>query len=234
MSNSENKIYALIPARGGSKGVPRKNLKSIAGFPLISYTIKAAMQAKHVDAVYVSSDCEDILEYSTAQGCTCIVRPPEYATDEASASDVVKHFIKIVNVDDEDLIVYLQPTSPLRDEHHIDDALRILKKTGFTSLVSLEALHKSPYKSFRLDENEQLISLFDEKLSNVRRQNLPLCYAPNGAIYIFSKSEFEARGGFPSNGSVAYVMSAEESVDIDTEADFLETEALLRNKYGIF
>ncbi|WP_036266122.1 acylneuraminate cytidylyltransferase family protein [Methylobacillus glycogenes] len=230
----KKKVFALIPARAGSKGVPKKNLKNIAGSPLIAYTINAAKKAKNVDAVYVSSDCKEILEYSKAQGCSSILRPQEYATDDASAVDVVKHFISIENIEDGDLIVYLQPTSPLRDEHHIDDALTALNNNGLTSLVSVEVLDKSPYKSFRLDDNDKLISLFDEKLSNYRRQDLPLCYAPNGAIYIFSKFEFEARGGFPSNGSVAYIMSAEESVDIDTEEDFLETEALLRKKYGIF
>lgn len=234
MSNSSQKIFALIPARGGSKGVLRKNLRSLAGEPLISYTIKAANLAKSIDVVYVSSDSTEILEYSAAQGCACIERPAEFATDDASAVDVVKHFIAVTDLGDEDLIVYLQPTSPLRDAQHIEAALQLLQQKGQTSLVSLEALNKSPYKSFRLDENAKLLSLFDEKLSNARRQDLPECFVPNGAIYIFSKAEFLARDGFPSNGSVGFIMSAAASVDIDIEADFAEAEDLLRNQYGIF
>ena len=232
--NTQNiKIIALIPARAGSKGIPGKNLRSVNGIPLIEFTINAASSSQYIDEIYLSSDSEDILNLGINLGCKTLKRPLKYSDDHSSAVDVVNHFLnEKCDQDTNILIIYLQPTSPLRTNIHIDQAIELIKLENLTSLVSVVEMEKSPYKSFKIDLNGRLLSLFDEQLSNSRRQDLPVCYVPNGAIYVFSKKQFIEHGGFPSNGSIPYVMSADESLDIDTEADILKLEEILRKKNG--
>jgi CMP-N-acetylneuraminic acid synthetase len=226
------KVLALIPARGGSKGVINKNLRVLNGSPLIDYTIRAALQSKNIDDVYVSSDSEAILEYAGRHQCHCIKRPSKFAQDCSPASDVVSHFIttlstKIKELDP--LIVYLQPTSPLRDVNDIDNALMLLNKTLGNRLISVVEMHHSPYKAFQLCQSGELQSLFDESFTNKRRQDLPRLMLPNGAIYTFLLSEFVNHKGFPSNGSIPYIMEAEASIDIDNEDDFNLVEKILED-----
>lgn len=226
-------FVALIPARGGSKGIPRKNLAKLNGRPLIAYTIEAARASSHIASVYVSSDDDEILSVAADMGCHALRRPNEFATDEATANDVVRHFIdQILPSQEKAWIVYLQPTSPLRTAGHIDAAIQAITGADETSLVSVRELDVSPFKSFVLDENGRLKSLFDEKLSNMSRQQLPVAYVPNGAIYIFSKDEFLTRGGFPSNGGLPFVMSESESVDIDDLNDMDAATCLLEHRHG--
>ncbi len=226
-------VIGLIPARGGSKGVPGKNMRKITGRPLIDFSILAAQQSNYIDGVYVSSDDPAILQHAQAMGATAIVRPGEFATDTAPAVAVIEHFIGTLPnaLLQQDLyIVYLQPSSPLRTARHIDDALELMLSANAQSLMSVSEAEKSPFKMFTLDANRRLQSLFDEKLSNARRQDLPAVFAPNGAIYVFRVSEFKARGGFPSNGSTPFVMNAINSLDIDTEEDIRHAEMILGGK----
>ena len=233
MTLSTSPIIGLIPARGGSKGVPGKNMRKIAGQPLIDFTILAAQQSCHIDSVYVSTDDQAILQHAQTMGATGIVRPDELASDTASAVGVVEHFIGTLPKTllwEDPYIVYLQPTSPFRTARHINDALEQMLAARLRSLMSVSEVEKSPFKMFSLDANGCLQSLFDEKLSNARRQDLPAVFAPNGAIYVFRVSEFKARGGFPSNGSMPFVMSAADSLDIDTEDDIRRAEIVLGGK----
>jgi CMP-N-acetylneuraminic acid synthetase len=178
--------------------------------------------------VVLSSDDSDILDIGESLGAVSLRRPTEYATDTASANDVVRHFIdELGDGADDPYIVYLQPTSPLRSARHIDEALAEMEKQGIHMLISVVEVVKSPYKMFFLDGDGFLKSLFDERLSNARRQDLPTTYMPNGAIYVFRQSDFEDRGGFPSNGSIPYVMSDKDSVDIDSEEDVKFVERYL-------
>ncbi|TNJ36602.1 acylneuraminate cytidylyltransferase family protein [Prosthecochloris vibrioformis] len=235
MLDGDNNVLALIPARGGSKGVRRKNLRMIGGKPLLEYTLTAAQRSELVDKTYVSSEDPEILELATSLGATQVQRPADLATDESSAIEVVQHFIEWLPEElrsQDPSIVYLQPTSPLRTSAHIDAALHRMVELTKTTLLSVTELTASPYKSFTIDESGQLQSLFDEKLSNCRRQDLPKTYIPNGAIYVFRISDFLKRGGFPSNGSVPFVMSDRESVDIDTEEDLHLVEQLLEQQHG--
>lgn len=228
-------VLALVPARGGSKGVPRKNLALLCGRPLLYYTLRSALDSKIVDQTFLSSDDTEILEFGSRLGVQTVTRPEAYATDEASAIDVVRHFIDTLSGEmraRDPLLVYLQPTSPLRDAWHIDRAFALLGEQGADTLVSVVELQKSPYKTFRLDEGQRLQSLFDERLSNARRQDLPRTFMPNGAIYVFSVGEFMARGGFPSNGSVPYVMNEVDGIDIDTPEDLLRVERILGGRHG--
>jgi CMP-N-acetylneuraminic acid synthetase len=231
MSIFGRKVIALVPARGGSKGIPRKNLKEICGRPMVEYTLRAALEADCVDSVVLSSDDSDILAVGESLGVISLRRPSEHATDTASANDVVRHFIdECCHGGDDPYIVYLQPTSPLRSSRHIDEALAEMEKRGIHMLVSVVEVVKSPYKMFSVDGNGVLKSLFDERLSNARRQDLPRTYIPNGAIYVFRKSDFVGRGGFPSNGSMPYVMSESDSVDIDSEEDVRVVEHYLTSQ----
>lgn len=235
MSLGGKPVIALVPARGGSKGVSRKNLRVIAGQSLVEFTLHAATGAERVDSVYLSSDAEDILAVGRILGVGLIMRPEKYASDTASATDVVRHFVgelpkNIVSRDP--YIVYLQPSSPLRSAHHIDSAVIEMEKRQEHALMSVVELVKSPFKSFLIDSYGRLQSLFDEKLSNSRRQDLPKAYIPNGAIYIFRLSDFLARDGFPSNGSLPFVMTEEESIDIDTEEDIRYLEQYFGEKHG--
>ena len=228
------KIVALIPARGGSKGIHRKNLHLVYGLPLIDYTINAALSVKEIDEVYVSSDDVEIIEHSKKKGVKTINRPAQYAADESSAVCVVNHFLETIpnNVLKKNLvIVYLQPTSPLRNKEHISKAINLLNDNSNSGLVSVVEMDKSPYKSFGIDKNGNLKSLFDEHLSNARRQDLPTTYTPNGAIYIFSAKKFLSHKGFPSNNSIPYIMSKAVSVDVDTMDDIKTIEEILVDYY---
>jgi len=229
MTYKNRQVLALVPARGGSKGVPRKNLRLIRGKPLIEHTIQAAMGSKVVDKVYVSSDDDEILRIGSAMGAEPLKRPDAAASDTATATSVVLDFISQLPpsfVEIDPIIVYLQPTSPLRTSSHIDGAFCKMDVENVSISLSVVQLKKSPYKSFTLTEDGLLQPLFDENLSNSNRQALPATYYPNGALYIFPLSEFLVKGGFPSNGSVPYVMSENDSIDIDTEDDIAMIERL--------
>jgi CMP-N,N'-diacetyllegionaminic acid synthase len=223
-------VIALIPARGGSKGIPRKNLKLICGRPLIDYTISAAKESSLIDEIWVSSDDSEIIDFSLTRNIHTLLRPSELSNDMTSAVEVVRHFIEKIPktvCELDPFIVYLQPTSPLRNSKHIDEAIIQMMAAGLTATLSVSEAEKSPYKAFQLDDSGNLISLFDERLSNARRQDLPRCFYPNGAIYGFHVSEFLKRNGFPSNGSYPYVMANIESIDIDTTEDLIHAEMVL-------
>lgn len=235
MTQLSRPVLALIPARGGSKGVPRKNMRMISGKPLVEYTLQAAFDSNCITAIYVSSDDDEILMHGQAFGAIAVRRPAEYATDAASASDVLKHFLDVLPtelIQQDPYLLYLQPTSPLRTGLHIDAALKMIADRGVHTLLSVVELAKSPFKAFTLDPGGNLQSLFDERLSNASRQELPKTYMPNGAIYVFRVSDFRHRGGFPSNGSIPYLMSDAASLDIDTEQDILQLERILKERNG--
>ena len=227
-----SQIIALIPARGGSKGIPRKNLAMLAGRPLVAHTIEAAMQAASISTTYLSSDDEDILEIGRRAGCQTLRRPAEWAGDSSQATDVVSHLISsaLAGVDDDAAIIYLQPTSPMRTARHIDEAVALMQASRNRAVVSVTELEKSPYKSFVLDESGELQSLFEESLSNANRQALPRSFIPNGAIYGFTLGSFRKRRAFPSNGSLPYIMDRQASLDIDTLHDLAIVRALMEQK----
>lgn len=231
MTFRNKEVIALIPARGGSKGVKRKNLRVVLGKPLLAHTIQAARDAGRVDRIYVSSDDAEILGLARGMGVDVVCRAAEAATDQATANDVVMDFFRHlpeVLVAANPYLVFLQPTSPLRTGAHIDAAFDGMSSTDSDMCLSVTELKKTPFKSFTLTSEGRLKSLFDEALTNANRQSLPSVYYPNGAIYIFPFAEFLARRAFPSNGGVPYIMSERESVDIDTEEDLAMVERLCR------
>lgn len=213
------KVLALIPARGGSKGVPRKNVRPVGGRPLIAWTIEAALASRYVDSVILSSDDAEIIAVAQQWGCAApFVRPAELASDTADSLQVVRH--AIVATDRRfDVVVLLQPTSPMRVAEDIDAALELFAQGGATSCVSVCEPDKSPYWMFKSGEDGFLHSLFPPEQIPDRRQDAVPVSALNGAIYVAGAAHLEAGGSFLSDRTAAYAMPKQRSFDIDTELD---------------
>ena len=226
------RTVALIPARGGSVGVPRKNLALLAGRPLLVHTIDAAQQSGVVNVVYVSSDDSEILQTAEDARCRALRRPADLSSNSATAVDVVRHALDGVLRGEPDscFLVYLQPTSPLRTAAHVREAHALMTASASQSVVSVVEMDKSPFKAFALNAAGELQSLFDEALSNANRQSLPKAFMPNGAIYGFTLGAFRRHAAFPTNGSIPYVMSRRESLDVDSQDDLNLVRALLEKQ----
>ena len=225
------RVFALAPARAGSKGVPGKNLRRFNGRPLLEHTIDAARSCEFIDDIILSSDSEEILNLGRRLGALSHLRSPLAATDSATATEVVANVIDDViegKFPGDCYIVYLQPTSPLRRGAHISAAFNLMAQTGSEGCVSVVHMSESPYKSYILSLEGRLQPIFDEQKTNSNRQCLPVAYYPNGAIYIFLVSEFLKKGQFPTNGAIPLIMSPEESIDIDTEEDLIYAESICR------
>ncbi|WP_232368028.1 cytidylyltransferase domain-containing protein [Alteromonas mediterranea] len=222
-------VVALIPARGGSKGLPKKNKRLLSGKPLISHTIDAAKEAKRITGIFVSSDCEDILHIGKTLGVQCIRRPLELATDEASSESVIEHAITHFNLHNivADTIVLLQPTSPLRNGKHIDEALDVYFHRNANMVLSVFEPKHTPIKAY-IETNEGLHGLYNASAPYTRRQDLPRAFQPNGAIYVINQISYSQYNLFPRTRVFPYVMSEKLSLDIDTLDDFLQIEQLMK------
>lgn len=225
-------IVALITARGGSKGLPGKNILPMNGLPLIGWSIRAALNCPDVFACYVSSDDENILAVSQAQGALPIVRPSELATDSSSSEGAIKHAIEYFHSQGQypDKIALLQPTSPLRTAQNLSDAIKISESENVDCVISVFEPKHSPVKAYRLDDDGSLVGLYGKSAPYKPRQELPTAVQPNGAMYIFSVDAFIKEAGIPKNRVYPYLMSEAESVDIDDQEDFDLAESLLRKK----
>lgn len=220
------KYLAIIPARGGSKRLPRKNILPLAGKPLIGWTIEAAFASKYIDTVLVTSDDDEILDVSKKFGCQIIRRPAELALDTSTSFDAIKHAVE--NTFEHDCVVLLQPTSPLRTSQQIDEAIELLEKRQADAVVSVTEMEHSPLWANTLPENQSMAEFLREEVLNLRSQELPDYYRINGAIYICKTSKLLEVGSFFLKENIyAYVMDNIISVDIDTEKDFKWAEFLL-------
>lgn len=215
----ERSVLGLIPARGGSKGVPGKNILPVGGRPLIQWTIEAARAARCLDRVVVSSDDPTIMAVAAELGCEVpFTRPAELATDEASSVDVVIDAIQ--RLPQYDIVVLLQPTSPLRSAEDIDGTVELLVASGAPACVSLRPAEDHPFWTFRLDEQGALsrfVALSAELPQ--RRQDLPPAWCLNGAVYAAHARWLCRERSFLVPRTVGYRMPAERSLDIDTWAD---------------
>ena len=225
-----NLVIAFIPARGGSKGLPGKNLMTIAGKNMIERAAASATDwpgGSKVDVTVVSSDDEAILAAAKAAGCVTHERSAFAASDEATAADVIRDYFQSpeVMLDGDPWIVYLQPTSPARTGAHVAAAFDLIE-AGAPAVVSVTTPEKSPYWTLNVNEHGQLTPLFPQAFE-ANRQTLQPAYIPNGAVYIFKLSDFLLAGAVPVRGAAAFVMSREESADIDTREDFEKAKAFL-------
>ncbi|ENJ2863924.1 acylneuraminate cytidylyltransferase family protein [Vibrio parahaemolyticus] len=226
----KRKFVGLITARGGSKGLPRKNILPINGVPLIGWTINAARQCKLISEVYVSTDDEEIAVISEAYGAKIINRPYELATDKASSVDVVIHaidWLKEREIAYENMVL-LQPTSPLRTSSHLSDALNLYIEQKAKLVISVFEPAHTPIKSYIEQNDGSIRGLFSDEAPYNRRQDLPKAFLPNGAIYAFSITDFEKKRHFPISRVFPYVMSEGDSTDIDTFEDLKLVEKKLK------
>ncbi len=227
------KTIAIIPARGGSKGIPRKNLTVLAGRPLIAYAIDAARKAHGVDRVIVSTDDEEITTVAKTWGAEVpFLRPPELANDEAPMLGVVRHALDWYekNEGSLDALVLLQPTSPLRTAHHIDEAIKLFFANGTTSVVSvMEVPHQFSPSSVMTLENGILRAFAEGGTKATRRQDKPRVYARNGPAIVVSGVSTIKSGDLYGEKSLPYIMHPHDSIDIDTMAD-LEYAAWLMGR----
>lgn len=227
MTMTDSKFTALIPARGGSKGLVGKNIKDLCGMPLIAWTILAAKKSSSIDRVIVSTDCPVIASISREYGAEVpFIRPEQYALDTSSAADVIRHMADNIYGSVES-VVLLQPTSPLRTSKHIDEAIELYALSKSYSLVSVVEVDKSPYWSYWIEEGK-LKPIFDDIiLGSRRRQDMKKSYSLNGAIYIFNLNNFLRDELFISENSVHYLMDKQSSIDIDDIIDFKVAEAII-------
>jgi N-acylneuraminate cytidylyltransferase len=220
------KVLAIVAARGGSKGVPGKNIRVVGGRPLVVWSIAAAQSSKRVDRVILSSDDQAIIAAAREAGCEVpFVRPPQLATDTASMLDVVHHAVKECG-DGFKWVVLLQATSPLRTAADIDATIDACRDADAPACVTVTPSDKSPLWMFYREVDGHMRPVLDG-LPTFRRQDLPPAFTLNGAVYVARISWLADRNSFLSPDTVCHVMPRERSVDIDTEMDFAITRTLL-------
>jgi len=230
MSFQNKKILAIIPARGGSKGVPKKNIKLLLGKPLIAYTIEAALKSKYLDRIIVSTDDKKIAEISEKYGAEAIKRPKGLAVARSKTIDAVFHLLDVLKRKNyiPDIVVCLQATSPLRTAEDIDKAIELFLKNKCESVVSVCEPEHSPFWTFQMGK-KYLRPLFGWQYFKIRRQDLPRVFAPNGAIlFISTPKNLSKYQHFYCKNNLPYIMDAQKSIDIDKESDFKLVESLLK------
>lgn len=214
----DQRILAIIPARGGSKGLPRKNVLNLAGKPMIAWSIEAARQSRYIDRCIVSTDDSEIAQVAREHGGDVpFIRPAEHAQDHSTTLDVALHAID--ELPGCQLVVILQPTSPLRTSEDIDRTIEAMQAHRASSATSVCKPSKSPYWSYRTDAEDRLVSLIDPRLADRRRQELPEAYVLNGAVYVARIDWLRAHHRFVGGDTVAYEMPADRSLDVDTAFD---------------
>jgi CMP-N,N'-diacetyllegionaminic acid synthase len=215
------RILSIIPARGGSKGLPRKNIIDLAGKPLIAWTIDASLNSKYITKTVVSSEDKEILDISTEYGAEIIRRPDNLANDVATSESVVRHAIDYLESVGEqfDIVILLQPTSPLRDSKDIDSAFEIMFDSDAASIISVCEFDNKILKAFIKDSNGFLKGISNNKYPFMRRQDLPSVFMPNGAIYIISSNLFIDLNSFFTDQTSYYLMPIKKSIDIDSKDD---------------
>lgn len=230
-----NKAVGIIPARGGSKGLPRKNLRMLAGKPLIAWTIEAARQCAQLDRVVVSTDDTETREVALAFGAEVpFLRPAELATDTATSVAVGLHLLDWLKSQvggEPRWLVQLQPTSPLRSASDITACFRLQHETKADAVVSIRPASHPPQWLRKLGPAHELLPWSDAPLP-LRRQDVESLYEFNGAVYVIDTAVFRAVHSYFPYKTVGYVMPPERSLDIDTPWDFHLAELVMSSREG--
>lgn len=216
---------ALIPARGGSKGIKKKNLAPLAGKPLLYYTLQAAKNANCIDEIVVSSDDNEILTYARSEGVKTLKRPDYLATDTATSDEVLKHCLE--NFKDFSYFILLQATSPLRTHRHINEAFEKFCQEKSDALFSVSSYDNKVLKAFILNEKGYLKGICNDKYPFMPRQKLPEVFMPNGAIYIGKTELFLKNTSFFQTKTSFYLMNTQESLDIDNLSDLEQANQIV-------
>jgi CMP-N-acetylneuraminic acid synthetase len=224
------KLLALIPARGGSKGVPRKNIRDLLGRPLLAWSVEAAKQAAGVDRIVVSTEDEEIAEVARAWGADVpFLRPPELAQDDTPGMEPVLHALS--ELPEYDWVLLLQPTAPLRTADDIEGIIRFCLEHDAPAAVSVCEVSKHPHWMYRCGADHRLISFTDAPLAG-RRQDLPPVYALNGALYLARCDWLLQQRRFVAEETLGYEMPAHRSADIDSAIDWQWVEFLMRKTFS--
>lgn len=235
------KVLAIIPARGGSRGIPKKNLRSINGKPLISYTIKEALNSEYIDRVILSTDSEEIAQVAREYGAEVPFKQSKETSSHDSSGlscilEVLEKLKKFENYSPE-IVVYLQPTSPFRSTEQIDQAIKLMlddeELDGAFGVIKVE---HHPYMMFKRGENNLMIPALNIKDRPMRRQEFPELYVTNASVYVIRGKYFdEARDPQPYcpifEGKVkAIIMDSFSSMDINEEKDLVISEMMIKDK----
>jgi len=225
----QNIVDAIIPARGSSKGLPRKNIRKIYGKPLIAYSIEAATECPGIRHCIVSTEDSEIKQVSLDYGVEVVDRPLELATDSAQTNVVVRHVLETLLQENNlpEYFALLQPTSPLRTAGHIQSCIDAFFNSNAACAMSVTETEHHPYKNFTM-ENAYLEPLFDAESVEKRRQDLPTIFRPNGAIFLMSSNLFLSKNVFFVQPALPYLMDQEASIDIDNMFDLLLAEFIVK------
>lgn len=225
------KILGLIPARGGSKGIPGKNIKNIAGKPLIAWTIESALKSKTCSRLIVTTDDEKIARVAREWGADVpFIRPKILATDTSTSISVVEHALKWLEENEQkfpEYIMLLQPTSPLRTRDDICNCVDIARTKKAIAVVSVCEANPHPYIVKKISETGTLENFIPMEKVYDRRQDMPPAYALNGALYLNRCDSLLSTHSFTPDGTLPYIMPKERSIDIDSPLDFQIAEFLL-------
>ncbi len=232
MSQFSPNVLALVTARGGSKGLPGKNLRPLAGKPLIAWSIEAAKVSRFTRRVVVSTDDQPIADVARQWGADVpFMRPPELARDDTPHLPVIIHAVTWLEDNEAevfDYILLLQPTSPLRSAEDIDSAIRLAYEKNAESVASVSEALSHPYLCKTIGSHGELSPFITPPTGlDLRRQNLPKAYALNGALYLTRRDVLLEGKRIHGETALAYVMPFERSLDIDDELDFQIAEYLV-------
>ena len=220
-------VTALIPARGGSKGFPGKNLAKLGGKTLLAHAISQAREAACVDQIVVSSDARNILDEATRCGADLVLpRPAELATDTASTDAVCLYVLDQLPAEPHYLVL-LQVTTPLRRSEDIDSAIALCHRLGAPACTTVTTVEKPPHWMYRLGEQSRLLPLMPPEEQPTRRQDAPILYLLNGAVYVVRTDVFRQQRRFLVPDAAGYIMPTDRSVDIDRPVDLMLAKAIL-------
>lgn len=231
MKEKQN-IIAIIPARGGSKGIPRKNIKLLCGKPLIAYSIEQALKSNYISRVIVSTEDAEIAQISREYGSEVIERPVELARDDTPSLPVIKHVITYLETNEgykAEIIVVLQPTSPLRTVEDIEKTIDKLFQSGCDSVVSLCEVEHPPEWMYIL-VSDRIEPLLKEDRKIYRRQDMQKTYRLNGAVYVTHNENVTKKNVIMGQDTRAIIMPPERSIDIDSDYDFIIAECLMHKR----
>lgn len=226
----ESKTFALVPARRDSKGLPRKNVALIHDVPLISYTIKAALESQSFAQITVSTNDNEVIDIASSLRVDVLSRPEHLAGDSASADAVIEHFIVERRPHPQSIIVYLQPTSPLRTGRHINEGLKLFCERNPRALVSVKTASPSVLKTYALQPDGTMTGLFSANAPYTSRQEFPTLLSPNGALYIFRVEDFTDQNQIPRSGVIPFLMDEASSLDIDSHDDLEQFRKVIQNQ----
>lgn len=229
----QNKTFlAIIPARSGSKRLPNKNIKDLCGKPLIAWSIESAKRSKWIDEIVINTDSQEYAEIAKQYGINVpFLRPKEISQDENTTFEYIKYTIDFYKNNfgkEYDYVVLLQPTSPLRQTYHIDEAIELCLHKNASSIIGVSKCEHTPLWTNILPQDQSMENFISKEVLGKRSQDLPQYYRINGCVFVGKIREYLQKQDFTMPNSYAYVMEKYFSIDIDTQDDFELAEFFLK------